>query len=132
MIDYIFALLDWCKTQILLRNQREPVLFKEGEIWWCSIGVNVGVEIFGKDHNFSRPVLIFKRFNADGFLAIPLTTRQKEGSWYVPIRYGGREGRAILNQVRSLDRSRLRSKIGMLTDANIDLIKAAFLNFYCQ
>lgn len=38
---------------------RVPAI-KKGEIWWCAMGENVGVEINGKSEVFSRPVLIFK------------------------------------------------------------------------
>ena len=31
---------------------------KEGEVWWCSVGENVGVEINGKHSLFLRPVLV--------------------------------------------------------------------------
>ena len=31
---------------------------KEREIWWCSVGLNVGTEIYGKGEDFARPVLI--------------------------------------------------------------------------
>ena len=43
--------------------------FKEGELWWCSIGINVGVEIFGKGPDAVRPVVIFKKINKFLFLS---------------------------------------------------------------
>lgn len=31
----------------------------EGEVWWASLGENVGFEINGHSKDFTRPVLIF-------------------------------------------------------------------------
>jgi hypothetical protein len=63
--DYFLALLDWWKVNVLLKDKQPNRLFKEGDIWWCSIGMNVGVEIFGKGKYFARPVIIFKKFSAN-------------------------------------------------------------------
>jgi len=32
------------KKKKLDKNKRD-LLFKEGEIWWCSLGVNIGEEV---------------------------------------------------------------------------------------
>jgi len=53
------------------------VMFHEREIWWCSIGVNVGSEQHSQTSDFSRPVLVVRKFTADIFWGIPLTTRIK-------------------------------------------------------
>ncbi len=37
--------------------------FHEREVWWCGIGINIGVEIDGKNSDFERPVLVVKKFN---------------------------------------------------------------------
>ncbi len=79
MLEYIFAILEWCRVIITLRAEDKKVLFKEGEIWWCSIGMNVGTEIFGKGRRFTRPVLVFKKFGSYSFLGIPITSQEKEG-----------------------------------------------------
>jgi hypothetical protein len=41
--------------------------YHEREIWWSSIGLNIGVETNGKSDHFERPVLIVKKFNKDMF-----------------------------------------------------------------
>jgi mRNA interferase MazF len=130
MIEYIFAVLDWCKAQIPFWGRISSVVFKEGELWWCRIGMNVGREIYGKGAQFSRPVLIFKKLSADLFLGMPLTSKLKSGSWYVPITDNDKEGRAILNQVRTLDRNRLIKRIGSLSDEHFAQVQEAFSEFY--
>lgn len=60
--------------------------FKEWQIWWCAVGENVGAEINGKGKDFARPVVICKKFNKNGFLGIPLTTKDHTTAapdWYV-------------------------------------------------
>jgi hypothetical protein len=92
--------------------------------------MNIGREIFGKGNNFSRPVVIFKKIGEYSFLGIPLTTQMKDGSWYVPIFYGGIERRAILSQIRVFDEKRLMSCMGTLSHKNLKDIKEKFAAFY--
>ena len=72
---------------------------KEGELWWSSVGENVGVEICGKGKTFTRPVIVFKKIGSKSFWAIPLTSKQHSGSWYVPFEFNGRKEVAVLAQV---------------------------------
>jgi len=130
MLEYIFALLEWCRVAITLRARHQKILFKEGEIWWCSIGMNVGVEVFGKGSKFTRPVLVFKKLDSNSFLGIPLTSQPKEGDWYAPIRYDGIESMALLAQARVLDSCRLTKRIGTLDSLNFQDIKIAFGKLY--
>lgn len=39
----------------------DPPYVSDGEMWWASLGHNVGSEIDGKSRLFSRPVIIFKK-----------------------------------------------------------------------
>ena len=55
---------------------------KEGEVWMCAVGRNIGVEQNGAGDNFSRPVLIVKKFNNSMFWVIPLSTKQKKFDFY--------------------------------------------------
>ena len=59
--------------------EKRPVLrVHEGEIWWCSLGVNVGDEQDGKNDLFERPVLIVRKFNNSIVWAVPMITKIKE------------------------------------------------------
>ena len=56
--------------------------FSEGEIWWGSVGVNIGNEQNGKGKNFCRPVLVYKKINKNLFYGIPFThTPQHKTFW---------------------------------------------------
>ena len=49
--------LFWIGVKERLHNgQHPPPLVSEGDIWWASVGENVGSEINGKSRLFSRPV----------------------------------------------------------------------------
>jgi len=64
-------------------SENEPVLYpKEREIWLCAVGKNIGFEQNGGDENFSRPVLVVKKFNNKMFWTAPLSTKQKEYDFY--------------------------------------------------
>ncbi len=113
----------------LHRIGRLPVI-KEGEIWWCAIGENIGVEINGKSKVFSRPVLVFKKFGRCSFMGIPLTSKSHEGTWYASFVFQGKAECAVLSQARVISVSRLYSRIGELSDSDYNLVLNKFLNLY--
>lgn len=80
-------------------SSRIPAI-KEGEIWWCAIGENVGIEINGKHERFSRPVLVLKKLSRFGFMGIPLTSQEHKGSWYVSFVFRDKKQIATLAQAR--------------------------------
>jgi mRNA-degrading endonuclease toxin of MazEF toxin-antitoxin module len=131
MHKYIIRLLDWCKVNILLLKGQRILYFKEDEIWWCNIGLNIGEEEFGKGPTFERPVFIFKKLTKSSFLGLPLTGRKREGSWYVPIVIRGRSSSLMLNQARVFDQKRLRRRIVVVNQEEVKAIKARFRELYC-
>lgn len=128
--DNLLTLLDWWKTSAILQKKSSKSLFKEGEIWWASIGMNIGTEIFGKGAQFERPVVIFRKFNPDSFLGIPLTTKLKQDEWRVFVAHNGIKRAAILSQARTLDGKRLTERIGALAEEEFQKIKTEFIRCY--
>ena len=128
--DYIKYFKDWFKLKTFLWNKQSRVIFKQGDIWWCSLGVNLGEEIFGKGTKFTRPVLIFRKFTSNSFLGLPLTKQEKKGSWYVEITIHQDRRWVMLNQARVFDKKRLTSRIGALDNADLNKVKNRFLEFY--
>ncbi len=49
------------KKEIDTSVSNEKIYFREGDIWWCTIGINVGAESNGKGFEFRRPVLVYKK-----------------------------------------------------------------------
>ncbi len=97
--------------------------FKEVEVWWCCIGANVGDEEDGKGLYFTRPVLIFKKFNQNIFLGIPLSTQIKESRFYYKLHFKGIEQSALLSQLRIFDAKRLRERMGELPADEFNKLK---------
>jgi hypothetical protein len=84
------SFLEWIGLkQKLHRRLKAPPSFA-GDIWWASIGENVGSEINGKSRLFSRPVIIFKKLAHGFYFVIPTTSKSKVGSWFVPFRQADR------------------------------------------
>ena len=105
------------------------LFFHEREVWWCSLGYNVGFEQDGKGDKFARPVLVFKKFNKEVFWALPLSTRVKESKFYAPIELNDGIARvAIISQLRLIDGKRLIDKIGIINEANYKHIQKAVIN----
>lgn len=104
--------------------------FKEGEIWWCAMGENIGIEINGKHKKFSRPVLVLKKISQLGFMGIPLTSQEHNGSWYVAFIFRNRKQVAVLAQARVMSTSRLYNRMGTLPSFDFDAIKSGFSKLY--
>lgn len=106
----------WNGFKKSLEENKKSVDFLERDIWWCSVGVNVGREQQSQTENFSRPVIIIKRFTPDIFLAVPLTTQMRENKFRIPLKIGGVENDALILHMRSYDRKRLVRKVCMLQE----------------
>ena len=123
--------LEWIglKEKLHIKNHQPP-LVSRGDIWWASIGDNVGSEINGKNNLFSRPVIIFKKLAHGFYFVIPTTTQIKEGSWYVKFRQKEKEMLACLHQARAIDHRRLSSKMGTMDDEDFTRLRAGFNSLY--
>lgn len=104
----------WNRQKQKTHLRKDRTLFHEGEIWWCSLGANIGDEQNGKGKFFSRPVLVFRKFNANVFLGLPLSTILKENRFYHRIHFKGIDQCVVLSQMRLLDAKRLENRMGSL------------------
>ena len=74
---------EWNKVKKNLQTSvNGPVIFKERDVWWCSLGVNIGDEEDGKNQLFERPVLVLKKFNSKFALVLPMSTKMKANPYY--------------------------------------------------
>lgn len=121
--EFIEKYNDWnIKKQNIHFLNNEEFYFKEGDIWWCSIGLNIGSESYGKGKDFRRPILIVKKLSEDLCVVLPLTSKKKMGSWFVNIKLDGIHQCIMLYQIRTLNRKRFQRKIGELSyDTFIDI-----------
>ena len=81
----------WNTQKKKVHGRAEQILFHEREIWWCSLGINIGVETDGKNDNFERPILVLKKFNKDMVWVVPITSRKGPVKYYYPIKYGNKD-----------------------------------------
>ena len=121
---------EWIELKEALHFNGKKPRIKEGEVWWCSFGENVGVEINGKSARFTRPVFVMKKLSNMGFMGIPLTSQVKTGSWYAEFEFLGKKEYAALCQARVMSVSRLHSKLGELPKSDQEIIKTAFISLY--
>ena len=115
----------WNKVKKQIDSDQKPPFFNEREIWWCSIGINVGFEVFGKGESYARPVLIIKKFSPFTFLGVPMTSNSKQAPYRYPFDFAGENGSLLLDQVRVMDYKRLSSKIGEVGKKRFSKVKIA-------
>ena len=120
----------WHKKKQKAQDIVQRPMFNEREIWWCSLGANVGDEQDGKGENFTRPVLILKKFNRNICLVVPLSSKLKEHiPFYAEISFHGKKQSALLLQIRVVDAKRLRDKMGRLEKEQAVKIKDMIKDF---
>jgi|ERR1035437_2222152 mRNA interferase MazF len=97
---------------------------KEGEVWMSSVGINIGYEQNGSEDNFSRPVLIVKKFNNHMFWAVPLSTKQKDFDFYFNYTdTNNQKVSVILAQMKLVSVKRLKRDIYIMPTELFDQIK---------
>lgn len=122
--EELIKFVEWTKLKIKIHISKKEVYFREGEIWWSCLGVNIGHEQEGKNKNFERPILILKKFNQHTLWAVPLTTKMKENNpYYHQYELNGEEYAAILPQLRLLSSKRLLRRIGIFPLADFEMIR---------
>jgi mRNA interferase MazF len=94
------------------------LFFHAREVWWCNAGLNIGVEVDGKNENFERPMLIIKKFNADLVWVLPLSTKDKNNSYYYKLHHEIIKSSVVLSQLKSMSTKRLLRKIGMISESD--------------
>jgi len=118
----------WSEIKKSLEKSDRHLLFRAGEVWWCSVGINVSRESCGKGNRFSRPVLIIKKLSTSTFIGIPMTSKLKQGSWFAEVDVAGQARVAQLNQIRMFSTNRLQRCMAMLSSHDLARIKEELSN----
>jgi mRNA-degrading endonuclease toxin of MazEF toxin-antitoxin module len=91
--------------------------WKEKEVRWCELGLNIGDEENGKDSHYVRPVVILKKFSNRSCLVVALTTKRKSGKYYLYLgEINNEHSTAIISQIRFVDARRLLEYVATLSD----------------
>lgn len=118
----------WSKFKRILNGLNILIPFNEREIWWASIGTNIGVEIDGKGLDFERPVIIIKKFSNRHIIVVPISRVDNAlCGIHVPLHHLGLDRRsvAVISQVRMISYKRLNRRIGILGHKQFDHLKEA-------
>ena len=105
----------WNKKKKEISQRENLKQFRERDILLMSVGHNIGYEQFGKGEEFLRPVLVYKKFNAQTFLAIPLTSKIKDTeSHFSFIFTKDKISTANFSQLKTMDIKRIKYKMGKI------------------
>ncbi|MEK7586596.1 MAG: type II toxin-antitoxin system PemK/MazF family toxin [Patescibacteria group bacterium] len=121
----------WHLNKSNLHENKERPFFHEREIWFTSVGVNIGFEQDGNGERFMRPVIVIKKFNNEVCWCLPLTNNLKKGKYYFPFKFSKEKvSTAILSQLRLMDSKRFQYKIGDMKEEDFIEIKRKLTQFF--
>jgi mRNA-degrading endonuclease toxin of MazEF toxin-antitoxin module len=111
-------------------NEDKPNFYREREIRWCSLGINIGFEQDGTSREYRRPVLVIKGFSRHVCLVIPLTTSQKKNPYHVGMGVvDDVEAFGIISQIRLIDTKRLHDRLAIVSKEKFEVIRKAIRDF---
>lgn len=114
---------NWNIVKKELSKKEEKFFFKEGDIWWVSLGKNLGTESYGKGGIFRRPVLIIKKLNSNSCIVLPLTSKNKSGTWFTEITFQDKVKTVLLYQIKMINTKRFQRRLGVLDDNDFNKVK---------
>jgi mRNA interferase MazF len=130
---------DWNRLKKVTDESNRKVFGYPREVWWCSLGVNIGVEADGENENFERPVLIVKVYNKQSLLVLPLTGRARDDKFHFPLKIKelNRSTNEIftktvfvkLTQARVVSNKRLLRKVDVINKVDFSAATEAFREF---
>jgi mRNA interferase MazF len=84
---------------------------KRGDTWLAALDPTLGGEI-----RKTRPCIVVSPAEMHGYLrtatVVPITTVSHAAPFRIPIRFQGKSGPALLDQIRTLDKRRLIKRLG--------------------
>lgn len=118
---------DWFKIKKYVNNSKSREYFYEREVWNSYLGCNIGYEQDGAGDNYLRPVVIYKKFNKECALVIPLTSQNKVGKYYRSVIIKRKRKFLILSQLRFIDSKRLLYQIDKIGKKEYKTIKSEIM-----
>ena len=119
----------WHEQKTIIHSQKDRPFFHEREVWFASVGVNIGFEQDGRGEEYLRPVIVLRKFNNEVLWGIPLTKNQKLSKYYFSFEMKGEVSTAILSQIRLVDSKRLQYKIGDIERFDFNDLKRRLRQF---
>lgn len=98
------------------------MVINQYEIYWVDLNPTVGHEI-----KKVRPCVILSpnemNFNIDTVIIAPMTTKSRNYPTRIKIDFEGKTGWIVLDQIRTIDKIRLKEKAGSLREIEIIKVK---------
>ena len=117
------------KKSDLHENKPRIAFFNEKDVWFASLGSNIGFEQDGKGHDFLRPIVVLKKFNNETLWGVPLTSKNKAGKYYFSFKHGTTSSStANLSQMRLIDSKRLGYKVGTISEPDFQELKKRIID----
>ena len=95
-----------------------PSVISTGDVWLAVLDPIVGSEI-----QKTRPCVVVSPVEMNAHLrtvmVVPMATGSRAAGFRVPLTFQGKTGLMLLDQVRTLDKSRLVKKMGMIQKATL-------------
>lgn len=121
----------WNESKKILHAHSKNRLYHRREVWWCSLGVNIGFEQDGTGSNYERPVIIIRGFSKQVCVVLPLTTSTKKNRYHISLgNVDGKGAFAIISQIRLVDTKRLINKIGFIDMETFETIRKAVKDLF--
>ncbi|MEA2050088.1 MAG: type II toxin-antitoxin system PemK/MazF family toxin [Campylobacterota bacterium] len=119
----------WNEVKKTTQNKKRRLGIKPREIFWIKIGYNIGDEEYGKNENFTRPVIIIRKLTNGLFLGVPLTNTIKNNDYFHSFEYDNKQNgitknSAMILQVKSFSIKRVLNKAGKINKDDFDKIVA--------
>ena len=98
-------------------------MVKRGEIWLAGLDPTIGSEI-----QKTRPCVIISPAEMHDYLrtviVAPMTTGSRPAPFRIPVAFKGKRGLILLDQIRTLDKSRLAKRLGAVTPKTLSVTVA--------
>jgi mRNA interferase MazF len=96
-------------------------MVKRGDIWLVALDPTVGSEV-----RKSRPCVVVSPPEMHDYLrtviVAPMTTGSHPAPFRVPIRFQGKAGLILLDQIRTLDKTRLVKRLGAAHASTLETV----------
>jgi mRNA interferase MazF len=107
----------------------QRIAVRRGEIWLAALDPTIGAEI-----QKTRPCVVVSPPEMHDFLrtvtVAPMTTGGHPVPYRIPLRFHGKDGLILLDQMRTLDKQRLVRRLGVVTGATLRLTLATLREMF--
>ncbi|MDB5264756.1 MAG: hypothetical protein JWN64_327 [Parcubacteria group bacterium] len=113
----------WNEQKKRIEEEKSELIVYERDIWWCSVGLNIGDEQDGKKALYERPIIVLKTFGKGLALIVPTTSTFKDLPYYFLFENKGDKWVALITHVHLISTKRFNRYIGKMNRPDFSLMK---------